>query len=206
MSLGRLHVITDTRLGRDPLPVVAAALEAGAPVVQVRGKGHTDRALYELTCRVLDLSTRHEATCLVNDRVDIALAAGAGGVHLGEHDLPVAAARMVLGEDLLLGGTARDAATARALERNGASYLGVGPCYETSTKSGLPASLGPVRMGEVAAAVDLPVIAIGGVTAALVPELLDAGAWGVAVVGAISEADDPHAATEDLLRAVERAS
>jgi thiamine-phosphate pyrophosphorylase len=206
MSLGRLHVITDTRLGRDPLPVVAAALEAGAPVVQVRGKDHTDRALYELTCRVLDLCARHDAACLVNDRVHIALAAGAGGVHLGEHDLPVAAARTMLGDTLLLGGTARDAGTARLHERDGASYLGVGPCYETTTKSGLPAPLGPARVGKVASAVDIPVIAIGGVTAALVPELVAAGAWGIAVVGAISEAADPHAATERLLRAVEQAS
>jgi thiamine-phosphate pyrophosphorylase len=206
IEIGRLHVITDTRPGRDPLPVVTAALEAGAPVVQVRGKDLTDRALYELTCRVLELCCRHDATCLVDDRLHVALAAGAGGAHVGADDLPVAAARRVLGHQLVLGATARDPQTALAHQTDGATYLGVGPSYATSTKVGLPAALGPAAVGRVAAAVDIPVIAIAGVTAARVAELLAAGAHGVAVIGAVSDADDPHAATEELLRALERAS
>lgn len=205
MTIGRLHVITDTRPGRDPLAVVAAAVEAGAPVVQVRGKDLTDRELYDLTCRVLDLCAHHGATCLVDDRLHVAVAAGAQGAHVGEHDLPVPAARRVLGPVRLLGATARDATTARAHERDGASYLGVGPAYATTTKIGLPAPLGPAGVASVAAAVDLPVIAVAGVTAARVPELLAAGAHGVAVIGAVSEAPDAHAATEALLRALETA-
>lgn len=205
MPIGRLHVITDTRPGRDPLAVVRAAVEVGAPVVQVRGKELTDRELYDLTCRVLDVCVAHGATCLVDDRLHVALGAGADGAHVGEHDLPVAVARRVLGPDLVLGATARDPETGRAHQLAGATYLGVGPSYTTTTKAGLPASLGPVGIGRVAAAVDIPVIAIAGVTAPRVPELLDAGAHGVAVIGAISEADDPHAATEELLRALEKA-
>jgi thiamine-phosphate pyrophosphorylase len=205
MTIGRLHVITDTRPGRDPLAVVTAAVEAGAPVVQVRGKDLTDRELYELTCRVLDVCGRHGATCLVDDRLHVALAAGAHGAHVGEHDLPVTAARRVLGASPVLGATARDAATAHAHERDGASYLGVGPSFATTTKVGLPAPLGPAGVAAVAAAVAVPVIAIAGVTAARVPELVAAGAHGVAVIGAVSEATDPHAATEELLRALERA-
>lgn len=203
MAVGRLHVITDTRIGRDPLPVIRAAVEAGAPVVQVRGKELTDRELYELTCRALDVCAAHGATCLVDDRVDVALAAGAGGAHVGADDLPVRAARELLGPDLVLGGTARDPATARAHKCDGATYLGVGPSYATTTKAGLPAPLGPVGVRAVAAATDIPVIAVAGVTVARVPELLAAGAHGVAVIGAVSEADDPHAATEALLRALE---
>jgi thiamine-phosphate pyrophosphorylase len=204
MAIGRLHVITDTREDRDPLPAVRAAVEAGAPVVQVRGKQLTDRALYDLTCRVLEVCTQHGATCVVDDRVDIALAAGADGVHVGADDLPVAVAADLLGAGLVVGGTARDPATAQAHQRDGATYLGVGPSYQTTTKKGLPSPLGPAGVGAVASAVDIPVIAIAGVTAARVPELLAAGAHGVAVIGAVSEADDPHAATEALLRALEK--
>jgi thiamine-phosphate pyrophosphorylase len=204
--IGRLHVITDTRPGRDPLAVVDAALRAGAPVVQVRGKEMPDRALYDLTCLILDRCADHGATCLVDDRVHVAQAAGAAGVHVGEHDLPVAAVRRLVGADGIVGATARDPATAQAHEAAGATYLGVGPAYATTTKNGLPPPLGPEGVGRVAAAVDIPVIAIAAVTAARVPELVAAGAHGVAVTGAISDAADPAAATEELLRALDRVS
>jgi thiamine-phosphate pyrophosphorylase len=204
MLVGRLHVVTDTRLGRDPLPVVTAAVEVGAPVVQVRAKDLTDRQMYELTCRIRDVCERHGATCLVDDRVDVALAAGVGGVHVGEHDLPVGVTRNMLGPSAVVGATARDPETARAHERDGATYVGVGPAYETLTKSGLPAPLRVDGVRSVVCAVSIPVIAIAGITAARVPELLAAGVHGVAVVGAVSEADDPYAATEQLLRALEK--
>ena len=203
MPIGRLHVITDTRAGRDPLPVVRAALDAGAPVVQVRGKELSDSRLYDLTCRVLELCASCGATCLVDDRVDLAIAAGADGVHVGAEDLPVSVVRRLV-PDAVVGATARDPQRARALEREGASYLGVGPAYATTSKRGLPAALGAQGVGAVAAAVAIPVIAIAGVTASLIPELLLAGAHGVAVIGAISEAADPYAATAELLQVLER--
>lgn len=201
--IGRLHIITDTRPGRDPLAVVDAALRAGAPVVQVRGKEVTDRALYDLTCRILDRCADHGATCLVDDRVHVAQAAGADGVHVGEHDLPVGVVRRLVGAGGIVGATARDPAAAQRHQAAGATYLGVGPAYATTTKGGLPPPLGPDGVGRVAAAVDIPVIAIAAVTAAHVPDLIAAGAHGVAVVGAISDAADPAAATEELLRALD---
>ena len=204
MPIGRLHVITNTRPGRDPLAVVTAAVEAGAPVVQVRGKDLTDRELYDLTCRVLEVCNAHDAVCFVDDRLHVALGAGAHGAHVGEHDLPVAVARRVLGPQLVLGATARDPETGRGHQAAGATYLGVGPAFATTTKAGLPVALGPDGVGRVAAAVDIPVIAIAGVTAERVPELLEAGAHGVAVIAAISEADDPHLATEELVRVLEK--
>lgn len=202
--IGRLHVITDTRPGRDPLAVVDAALRAGAPVVQVRGKELTDRALYDLTCRILERCADHGATCLVDDRVHVAQAAGVAGVHVGEHDLPVGVVRRLVGAAGIVGATARDPATGQAHEAAGATYLGVGPAYATTTKGGLPPPLGPDGVGLVAAAVDIPVIAIAAVTAGRIPELVAAGAHGVAVVAAISDAADPAAATEELLRALDR--
>jgi thiamine-phosphate pyrophosphorylase len=203
-DLGRLHVLTDASGGRAALDAVAAALAAGAPVVQVRRKACTDRELHDFAARVVEACATVGATCLVNDRVDVALAVGAAGTHLGADDLPVAAARRVAGPHHLLGGTARDPGRARELVAAGADYLGVGPAYATTTKTGLPDPLGPAGVGAVAAAVDVPVIAIGGVTADRVGELVAAGAAGVAVVEAVSGAPDPAAATRQLLRELAR--
>jgi thiamine-phosphate pyrophosphorylase len=200
-SLGRLHLITDTRSGRDTLGVVAAALRAGFDVVQVRPEDEvSDREAFELTVRVLAMCRELGRTCLVNDRLHIALAAGADGGHVGADDLPVAAARRILGPAAILGATARDPDTARRAVADGASYLGVGPAYATTTKSGLPAAIGPAGVRAVAEAVDVPVVAIGGVTPARAAELFAAGAHAVAVVGAVSAAADPYAAAMAFVR------
>ncbi|MCG5461378.1 thiamine phosphate synthase [Micromonospora sp. MED01] len=204
-SLGRLHLITDTRPGRDPLAVVRAALTVAHAdlVVQVRVEDSaTDREAYDLTRRVLALCAPYQATCLVNDRLHVALAVGAAGGHVGADDLPVAAARRVLGPAGVLGATARAPGPAREAVVAGASYLGVGPCHTTSTKTGLPDPIGPAGVRAVVDAVDVPVIAIGGVTAARVPALRAAGAYGVAVVGAVSAAADPALATAELIEAL----
>ncbi|CAI9403052.1 thiamine phosphate synthase [Nocardioides sp. T2.26MG-1] len=201
-GVGRLHVVTDARTGRDALGVIARAVAAGAPVVQVRAKDGTDRALYELARRAVEICTPAGTTCIVDDRVDVALAAGAAGTHVGLEDLPVAAVRRIAGPGHLVGATVRDPERAAALVAEGADYLGVGPAYATETKAGLPAPLGPAAVGAVARAVGVPVVAIGGVTARQVPELLAAGAHGVAVVSAISEAADPAEATRELLRSL----
>jgi thiamine-phosphate pyrophosphorylase len=200
--LGPLHVLTDARGGPSALAAVEAAVAAGAPVVQVRAKGSTDRELYAFARAAVRICAAAGATCLVNDRVDVALAVGADGTHLGADDLPLAAARRVAGPGHLLGGTARDPERARLLVAEGADYLGVGPAWPTSTKTGLPDAIGPAGVRAVASAVDVPVVAIGGVTAARVADLLAAGAAGVAVVGAVSGAPDPGAATRELLRAL----
>lgn len=198
-TLGRLHLVTDTRPGRDTLAVVAAALRAGFDVVQVRPEDHvTDREAYELTVRVLAMCRELGRTCLVNDRLHIALAAGADGGHVGADDLPVAAARRILGPHAILGATARNPQTARRAVADGASYLGVGPAFATTTKSGLPDAIGPAGVRAVAEAVPVPVVAIGGVTAARAPELYAAGAHAVAVVGALSGAADPYAAAREF--------
>ncbi|MBY8874065.1 thiamine phosphate synthase [Micromonospora sp. PLK6-60] len=201
-SLGRLHLITDTRPGRDPLGVLRAALPVARAelVVQVRVTDDaTDREAYELTRAAVALCRPYGATCLVNDRLHVALAAGADGGHVGADDLPVEAARRVLGPTAVLGATARTPGTAAVAVAAGAGYLGVGPCHATDTKTGLPDPIGPAGVRAVAGAVSVPVIAIGGVTAATVPALRAAGAYGVAVVGAISGATDPARATAELI-------
>ena len=199
--IGRLHLITDSRPGRDVLAVVATGLAAGVDTVQVRvSDATTDREAVELATKVLDLCRERGVACLVNDRVHVALAIGADGAHVGADDLPVKAARRILGPRAILGATARDPETARRAVSDGASYLGVGPTYATSTKDGLPDPIGPAGVQAVAEAVPVPVIAIGGITAARVGQLRKA--HGVAVVGAISDAHDPARAAAELRRAV----
>jgi thiamine-phosphate pyrophosphorylase len=178
---------------------VDAALAGGAPCLQVRLERGTDRERYALTRTIVDRGRAAGAVVLVNDRVDLALATDADGVHLGAEDLPLEVARRLLGPHLLIGGTARDPAAARRLVAEGADYLGVGPVHATRTKQGLPGPLGSVGLHAVAAAVDVPVVAIAGITPDRVPAALAAGAHGVAVVGAVSDAVDPRAATVDLL-------
>jgi len=209
-SLGRMHLITDTRRGRDPIGVLRAAVGAAQAaratddlVVQVRVEDSaTDREAYELTVRAAEVCAAAGVTCLVNDRLHVALAAGTAGGHVGAHDLPVAAARRVLGPAAVLGATTRTADAGRAAVAAGATYLGVGPCFATATKVGLPDPIGPAGVGAVAGAVDVPVIAIGGVTVERVPGLLAAGAYGVAVVGAVCAAADPGRAVTALLAAL----
>ncbi|PZG05957.1 thiamine phosphate synthase [Micromonospora craterilacus] len=204
-SLGRLHLITDTRPGRDSLAVLRAVLPmaGGELVVQVRVEDTaTDREAYDLARRVVALCTPYAVTCLVNDRLHVALAAGAVGGHVGADDLPVEAARRVLGPAAVLGATAREPGSAAEAVTAGASYLGVGPCHATTTKDGLPPAIGVPGIRAVAEAVAVPVIAIGGVTAADVPELRAAGAYGVAVVGALSGVADPARAAAELIGAL----
>ena len=206
-----LHVITDARPGRQPLTVVAAAIAAArrqdacrSLAIQVRVEDDvTDRVTYELASAIVRLCRPAGVLCLVNDRLHVALAVGADGAHVGADDLPVAAARKVLGASAVLGGTCRDEVAARAAVADGATYLGVGPAFATVTKTGLPAPLGVAKIGAVARSVPgVPIVAIGGVTAGTAAELRGAGAAAVAVVGAVADAADPGEATGRLLKAV----
>lgn len=200
MSVGRLHVITPPHVDVALGDATGAALEAGAPVIQLRAKNLNDRQWYGFGRRLRNMVIDRGAICVVNDRCDIALGVGAHGVHLGADDLPVGVARRLLGEEMIIGATARDPEQARRARDEGATYLGVGPCYASTTKSdGLPDPMGPAGIAAVSGAVELPVIAIAGVTLERVPELLDAGAYGVAVVGAIYSAPDPGQATRAFL-------
>ncbi len=197
--LGRLHVLVDS------LIVAEAALEAGAPTLQVRLKSGTDADRYRLAALVAERCRAAAATCLVNDRADLAVAIEADGVHVGSDDLPVPAVRRIVGPDALVGGTARDPDLARRLVDEGVSYLGVGPTFATSSKTGLPDPIGVLGVAAVVEAVDVPVIAVAGITADRVEEVLATGAWGVAVIGAVADAPDPHTATHDLMLAVAKA-
>ena len=188
----RLHVVTDS------LDTVRGAVGHGSVVaIQIRVKS-SDRLAYELTMAALPLCRSTGAMLLVDDRIGVALAAGADGVHVGADDLPVAAARKVLGPAAVVGATCRSPEAARRAVADGATYIGAGPAYATSTKDGLPPPLGPARLAVIATAVpETPVIAIGGITPARAAGL---GTYGVAAVSAI--AADPAGATTEFLTAL----
>ncbi|NQX14656.1 thiamine phosphate synthase [Rathayibacter sp. VKM Ac-2857] len=198
-----LQLVTDTRLcGPRGVPaVVAPAVAGGVRVVQVRDHEATAAELVALTCAVAAVLDEH-TTLLVDDRVDVVLAArlaGArvDGVHVGQSDLPVLAARSILGADAVIGLTANTAAhlaAAHALPAGTVDYLGVGVIRATATKPDHPVPLGIDGFAALAAATPLPCVAIGGVTSGDAAALRRAGAAGLAIVSAICAADDPESA------------
>lgn len=199
--LPRIHCITDLPAHDEAaLDLLASLVEAGVDAVQVRAKGLADRELLAFTRAVLHRLSGTAATVIVNDRIDIALAAGAHGVHLGLDDLPVADARRLAPQGFLIGATCRDAEHARAAKAAGADYAGVGPVYPSTTKAGLPDPIGLDTLQETAAV--LPAIAISGITAQRVPEVMAAGVHGVAVAAALCRSADPPLAAKELVAAV----
>jgi thiamine-phosphate pyrophosphorylase len=190
----RLVLVTDRTAtgGRNLVAVVEAALDGGLPAVQLRAKDLTGRALFALAEQLRAATTRRDALLLVNDRVDVALAVGADGVHLGGASIPAATARGLVGSAGLIGVSTHVPGEVAA----DADFAFFGPVWETPSKSG---AQGTDRLAEAAHVAPVPVLAIGGVTAARVPDARAAGAAGVAVIRAILAAPDPGAATRALL-------
>lgn len=180
---------------RDDLAVVPALAATGIDGFQVRAKGLATRAQVALTRSVI-AAVPASAQVIVNDRVDVALVTGADGVHLGADDLRVADARRIAPR-LTLGATCRSRSDVERAAAEGADYAGFGPIFGTDSKTGLPAPLGPEAIA--AAAGVLPLIGIGGVTAANVRHVIDAGAHGVAVIGGIWRPPDPVRAAKELV-------
>jgi thiamine-phosphate pyrophosphorylase len=199
----RLVVITDRELAapRTILAVVEEALAAGAPAVQLRDKRATAAELLRQARQLLVPVRAAGALLIINDRLDVALAAGADGVHLGPNDLPVAAARRIAPPHFLIGCSTDDPEAARQAEIDGASYIGCGAVFGTTTKlDAAHERIGVERLGEVAAAVFIPVVGIGGITTGNVGEVAASGAAGAAVVGAVMAAERTASAVQQLLR------
>jgi len=197
----RLLVVTDGPLAapRSVLDVVQSALKGGARAVQLRNKGDTPRDRFHLGRRLRGVTREAGALLFVNDRLDLALALDADGVHLGPDDLPLAAVRAVTPKDFLIGRSADEPEVARRAVADGADYIGCGAVYATSTKPDAGDVIGIEGLRRVVVSVDVPVVAIGGITVRRAGEVAAAGAAGVAVVGAVMSAPDPAAAARDLL-------
>jgi thiamine-phosphate pyrophosphorylase len=201
----RLIVITDHRLARPRkiVEVVEAALLGGAKAIQLRNKGETANKLLETGKYLRDLTQAHGALLFVNDRVDIALAIGADGVHLGPQDPPLPEVRRIVPDEFIIGFSADDPELAHSAVSEGANYIGCGTIYPTSTKADAGDVIGMSGLRSVIDAVDVPVIAIGGITNHRIPEVLAVGATGVAVASAIMSASDPMQATCSMLTALD---
>jgi thiamine-phosphate pyrophosphorylase len=202
----RLIVITDAAHAapRTLVDVVTAALRAGAPAIQLRMKDASARDLLAAAGTLRERTRAAGALLFVNDRLDVALAAGADGVHLGPDDVPLGAARAAVGTDFLIGYSTDSPDLARSAARAGADYIGCGAVFGTSTKDVGGERIGVERLDEVARAVDIPVVGIGGITPANVAEVARTRAAGVAVVGAVMGAPDPVAVVRALLVAMSR--
>lgn len=192
-GLWRLYVITDEKVsrGRSHLEVAEAAILGGADVLQLRDKEAPGGRLYRVALRLRKLTRDAKVPFIVNDRLDIALAADADGVHVGQADLPASVVREIIGPGRILGVSVETVEEAIRAERDGADYLGVGPVFEargTKPDAGLP--LGVDRIARIRRHCRLPIVAIGGIDAGNARQVREAGADAAAVISAIGTADD----------------
>lgn len=200
-----LYVITDAKLsrGRSHREVIRAAIHGGATVVQYREKEGTTRRLVEEARALLKLAHQMGVPFIVNDRVDIALAVDADGVHVGQDDMPAPIARKLMGPGKIIGVSAANLEEALQAERDGADYIGAGPIFATPTKPDAAPPIGLEGLAEICRQVSIPVIAIGGINEENAAAVIRAGAAGVAVVSAIVAAPDVEASARRLREIVE---
>lgn len=186
MAFPPLCVITDEKLsGLRHREVAEQALQGGTPMIQLRDKGGDLRYLYEEALAIRHLCRRQGALFIVNDRLDLALAVEADGVHLGQNDLPPRLARALLKPGMLLGISTHSIEEAQEAEAAGADYIGFGPIFPTGTKRQPRPVVGVEGVRRLRAVADVPLVAIGGITLDRAPEVIGAGADGVAVISAI---------------------
>lgn len=195
-----IYLVTDEAClhGRPLLECVEEALAAGVTLVQYRAKAADGGVLYAEACRLKQLCDKYGVPLIINDRLDIALAVGAAGVHLGQDDLPCAVARRLLGEDFIIGVSAHNQAEAVQAVSEGADYLGCGAVFGTATKHDV-AKLGLENLRAIRKAVAVPMVGIGGITVDNYAEVLATGANGAAIVSGILAQEDICAAVKKLV-------
>jgi thiamine-phosphate pyrophosphorylase len=202
----RLHVITDAEAsrGRTHLQVAEAAIAGGADVLQLRDKKASTGRLYREALQLRRVTRDAKVSFIVNDRLDIALAVDADGLHVGQSDLPASVARRLLGPGKILGVSAETVEEAVRAEKDGADYLGVGPVFEArGTKPDAGEPVGVDRIARIRRHCRLPIVAIGGINADNARQVREAGADGAAVISAIVSADDISMAARRLKRILE---
>ncbi len=204
--IGRFHVVTNTEIQNrfGHAEIAALAAKGGADCIQLRDKRLPAGELATLAQYVISVCRQAGLTLIINDSVEAAAVSGADGVHLGRSDTPISEARLILGPDKIIGGTAGSIEELIEVERDGADYAGFGHVFSTTSKIKTGPPIGLETLSAAVRAVDIPVIAIGGITAANVAGVLDAGVRGVAVIGAVCGADDPATAARDIYRIITR--
>ncbi len=199
-----LYLVTDPELslGRPEDEIVRRAVSAGVTMVQYRDKDASTRRMVEKTRRLMGICGKKGVPLIVNDRLDVALAGGADGVHLGQDDMELVDARRVAGDDLIIGVSVTTTQEAVRAFQNGADYLAANGVFPTATKTDLGEPLGLKGVAQLAAATDLPLVAIGGISADNSREIIEAGGAGVAVVSYIVSAENIEARCRTLLSAM----
>lgn len=208
MNIPRLQVLTDETVQSrySHVELAERALAGGADAVQFREKRHwTTAALIDVAVRIAAACRAVSALAIIDDRADVALAACAGGLHIGREDLDAATARRIVGTNAVIGGTANSYDEAMAVAATEVDYLGVGPAYGTRSKANPAPAMGLATLARIAAACPKPVVAIGGITAARIPEVLQTGVHGVAVLSDVVAAAEPEEAAARCRAALDAA-
>lgn len=202
--IGRLHILTDIVMQDhfSHTDLTELAVEGGADTIQFRQKIGSTREMIETAGRMKKMCAEVGAAFIVNDRIDIAIAVEADGVHLGQDDFPAPLARKLLGDQKIIGGSAATIEEARKCLSDGVDYIGFGPVYPTGSKDDAGPVSGLQILRRVIREIPLPIIAIGGVSEENIPEIMQAGAHGIAVISAVCCQKDPRHATEILLKAM----
>jgi thiamine-phosphate pyrophosphorylase len=205
--IGHLHVITDETVQSrfSHFELAERAIAGGADTIQFRDKSRGAKDLVEIASALARLCRERNVPFIVNDRVDVALAALADGVHLGQTDLSVEVARGLVGPRMIVGGTASTLEDAIASQHEGADYVGFGHIFPTSSKVKRGEPKGPDSVREICRALRIPVVAIGGIDPSNFLSVLEAGAWGIAVISSVCAADDPAGAARVLRQGIDSA-
>lgn len=196
-----LYLVTDKRNKTDDefLEIIEEAIKGGTTVVQIREKEGETLDFYNLALKVKEITSKYNVPLIVNDRIDVALAIKSEGVHIGQTDMPADVARSLIGDEMILGVSASTVKEARKAEKDGADYIGTGAVFPTATKDDAP-SITKDDLKEVTASINIPTVAIGGITLENANELAGTGIAGISVVSAIMNSKDPKIASENLLK------
>lgn len=200
----RLYLITDRKLTEDLFWVVEEALKAGVKALQVREKDLSSRELVNLSERLYEIARRYKAMVFINDRIDIAISMGLDGVHLGVNSIPVDVVRKKWGRELLIGVSTHSLEEALEAQAGGADFITFGPVYETPSKIKYGPPKGIEALKEVCSRVSIPVFAIGGININNTREVLDAGAYGVALISAIMASKTPGLTAGAIIEEIQR--
>ncbi|MGM0886389.1 MAG: thiamine phosphate synthase [Bacillota bacterium] len=197
-----LYLVTEESIAIEELTrIIAESVSGGVSIVQLREKYNSSLSFYEKASALKQLLNELSIPLVINDRVDIALAVGADGIHIGQDDLPLPVVKKMVPEDMIVGVSVSTLEEALEAERNGADYIGVGSVFPTKTKQ--DATLMALEdLGEICRGVSIPAVAIGGITADNISALSDSGLSGTAVVSAIMNADNPKTASESLFKII----
>ena len=194
-----LYLVTDKSDDVEKfLNTIEEAIKGGVTVVQIREKTAETFDFYNVALQVKEITTKYNVPLIINDRVDVALAIDADGVHVGQSDMPCDVTRKLIGEDKILGVSAATIDEARKAEEDGADYIGTGAVFPTATKDDAP-SITKQDLKDVVDSISIPVVAIGGITLENASQLKDTGIAGLSVVSAIMSAENPKKASQDLL-------